>query len=200
MGHDGGMFNPSENALVVVDVQNDFVEGGSLAVAGGQAVADNLAQWVVPSVQQSGIEVFYTKDWHINPGTHFSDEPDYVDSWPRHCVAETQGAEFAADFPPVGGDRLFKKGQFEASYSGAEGKDAYGQGLVESMTRLRIRNVTVVGIAYDYCVAATAEDLAKAGFNVYVVKPLTASVHPDQDNQTTARLLHAGINVIGFAQ
>lgn len=186
------------NALVVVDVQKDFVEGGSLAVEGGQAVADNLANVVIPVFQTAGHFVLFTKDWHIDPGDHFSDDPDYIDSWPRHCEAGTEGARFAADFGDVPDDVVFYKGQYAAAYSGAEGFNnpvEGGMGLVQALKYLEIDTVDVVGIAYDYCVKATALDLASHGFTVNVIKDFTASVHPDNDLVVTRDLMENGIAV-----
>lgn len=183
------------NALVVVDVQKDFVEGGSLAVAGGQRVADTLARTVVPIYDKLDTLVLFTKDWHIDPGTHFSETPDYIDSWPRHCEAGTEGADFAAEFDLIDWDNIFYKGQYEASYSGAEGKNPHGDDLVDTLKYFGIETVDVVGIAYDYCVKATALDLRAAGFQVNVIKDFTASVHPDNDDETTFELESYGISV-----
>lgn len=186
--------NLSNQAVVIVDVQKDFVEGGSLAVAGGQKLADHLAA-IIPALRETGVQVFFTKDWHIDPGSHFSETPDYVDSWPRHCEALTAGADFAADFGDAPG-RVFRKGEFQASYSGAEGFNTDGLDLISALQEAEVEVVTVVGIAFDYCVAATASDIAAAGFNTYVAKPLTASVNPDNDEATTAALVSMGVVVV----
>lgn len=180
----------TDSITVVVDVQRDFVENGALAVRGGQLVADALASKVNPSEV-----VFYTQDWHIDPGAHFSETPDYVDSWPVHCVAESEGADFAADFGDVPAWRIFRKGQYAASYSGAEGVNPYGITLVKALSAARPR-VNVVGIAFDYCVKATALDLAAQGFEVTVIRALTASVHPENDAEVTAELEAAGVTVL----
>lgn len=187
------------NALVVVDVQKDFVEGGSLAVARGQHVADVLATSLIPVYRDiMGSLVFYTKDWHIDPGAHFSDNPDYIDSWPPHCVAETDGAEFAADFGRVDDTHIFKKGRFQAAYSGTEGLNSFGGSgmqLGAALNYFGIESVDVVGIAYDYCVRATALGLAERGFKVNVVKDFTASVHPENDEKVTQELKDHDITV-----
>lgn len=182
------------SALIVVDVQKDFVEGGSLAVAGGQELAQDV-EFLIEVFDRSGARVFFTKDWHIDPGTHFSDTPDYVDSWPPHCVADTEGAEFAADY----GDAelaTFKKGMYEASYSGAEGVNYAGKGLVQVLTENDVAHVVVVGIAFDYCVKATALDLAAAGFEVSVLQDFTVSVHPENDDETADELEKASVAVV----
>lgn len=186
------------SALIVVDVQKDFVEGGSLAVTGGQKVADVLANLVVPIWRDNVGPVLYTKDWHIDPGSHFSDEPDYVDSWPRHCVADSDGADFAN--PYLGGeakvDEIFRKGQYAASYSGSEGVNIDGENLIDYLTELGVTTVNVVGIAFDYCVAATASDLSRAGFDTLVVKYFTASVHPENDANIIKNLESVGVKVL----
>lgn len=188
------------NALVVVDVQNDFVEGGSLAVAGGQQVADNLATAVIPVFEMQEHLVLFTADWHIDPGPHFSETPDYQDSWPIHCVAASQGAMFAAPIIDLENqddvrERVFLKGQYEAAYSGVEGKNSHGTSLIETLKYFDIDTVDVVGIAYDYCVKATAMDLAKAGFKVNVIKDFTASVHPENDESVTEELEQSGVTI-----
>lgn len=184
-------------ALVVVDVQKDFVEGGSLAVAGGQEVADRAATQAVPVYRHMKLPVFFTKDWHIDPGDHFSENPDYIDSWPRHCEAGTDGAEFAADFGDVPEVIIFKKGQYAASYSGNEGRSGGEDGvpLGEALKMAGAAHVSVIGIAFDYCVKATAIDLAKMGFAVTVIKDFTASVNPDNDDTVTFDLNEAGVDV-----
>lgn len=187
-------------ALVVVDIQKDFVEGGALAVKGGQDVADITARLVIPTFKKAGFPILFTKDWHIDPGDHFSENPDYVDSWPVHCVAGSEGAEFAADFGTVPEVIIFKKGQYSASYSGNEGHNSVepgkGLNLAEALKVAQVTNVSIIGIAYDYCVKATALDLAEAGFEVHVIKDFTASVNPDNDDAVTYELNQAGIAVI----
>lgn len=184
------------SALVVVDVQKDFVEGGSLAVKGGQRIADTLENNVLPVYETLGNLVLFTKDWHIDPGSHFSDEPDYIDSWPRHCVATTPGANFAGRFPVMTeAENVFLKGQYEASYSGVDGVNLQGMSLVESLDYFEVESVDIVGIAYDYCVKATALDLKELGFRVNIIKDFTASVHPENDEELTEFFKSKGITV-----
>ncbi|UYM04133.1 isochorismatase family protein [Solicola gregarius] len=159
--------------LIVVDVQNDFCEGGSMGVDGGSAVATAIRDTVESGAYDL---VIATKDHHIDPGDHFSDDPDFVDSWPPHCVVGTQGEEFHEPIDESMFVDIFRKGEYEAAYSGFEGKDADGLDLA---TWLRDRDVTtfdVCGIATDYCVRATALDGAREGFSVTVLRPLTAAV------------------------
>lgn len=186
----------STTALVVVDVQNDFVEGGSLGVDGGQRLAGLLSSLVVPVwADNVQMPVVFTKDWHIDPGEHFSEDPDYQDSWPEHCVAETEGAEFASEFPQATPENTFRKGQYQSSYSGTEGVNIDGVGLSDHLQDLGVDNVEIVGIAFDYCVRQTALALREDGFNVRVVKYFTASVHPENDAMVIHDLEAAGVQV-----
>ncbi|MET3949811.1 isochorismatase family protein [Arthrobacter sp. UYEF36] len=107
-------------ALIIVDVQNDFCEGGSLAVEGGAELAGAISEYVDAHHGQFD-HVVATQDWHIDPGAHFSDSPDFVDSWPKHCVAGTRGAELHPDLDTEYIQAYFRKGQFTAAYSGFEG-------------------------------------------------------------------------------
>ena len=165
-----------KRALVVVDVQNDFCEGGSLAVAGGAKVAADVAELLAT---QAYATVVATRDHHIDPGSHFSDHPDFVDSWPRHCVVGTPGEEFHPPLEPALFDEIFYKGEYAAAYSGFEGATADGVGLADWLREARFDAVDVCGIATDYCVRATALDAARAGFSVRVIEGLTAAVSPD---------------------
>lgn len=167
----------TKRALIIVDVQNDFCEGGSLAVAGGAAVAAKIDSYVREN-EPYYTSIVATKDWHIEPGSHFSDNPDFIDSWPVHCVAESTGAEFHPNLTWMP-DAIFYKGQYAASYSGFEGRSHSGMPLARYLTLRGITDVDVVGIATDYCVRATAIDSAKNRFKTNVILDLTAAVNPD---------------------
>lgn len=186
------------HAIVIVDVQKDFVEGGSLAVSGGQKVADHVSNLVIPVFQQvkPDTRIFFTKDWHIEPGDHFSENPDFIDSWPQHCVAESEGAEFASDFGDILPENIFQKGQYAASYSGTEGVNIDGNDLIKVLDEAGIERVDVLGIAFDYCVKETAIKLAEAGFEVNVIKYFTASVHPENDLNVIADIERHGAHVL----
>ncbi|CAN7409473.1 isochorismatase family protein [Arthrobacter sp. LjRoot78] len=107
-------------ALIIVDVQNDFCEGGSLAVKGGADVAGAISEYVDAHHGQFD-HIVATQDWHIEPGAHFAESPDFIDSWPPHCVAGTRGAELHPDLDTEYIQAFFRKGQFTAAYSGFEG-------------------------------------------------------------------------------
>lgn len=178
--------------LIVVDVQNDFCEGGSMGVDGGAAVAA-----AVHDVAASGEYdlVVATKDHHIDPGDHFSDQPDFVESWPPHCVVDTAGEQFRAPVDESLFAEIFRKGEYEAAYSGFEGKASDGADLA---TWLRSRDVTefdVCGIATDYCVRATALDGAREGFRVTVLRSLTAPVSQANLPRVEAEFSEVGITV-----
>lgn len=177
-------------ALLIVDVQNDFCEGGSLAVAGGGAVAEAITAHLAAHGGDYDV-VIATRDWHVDPGAHFSEAPDYRDSWPPHCVAGTRGAEFhpALDTRPI--DEIVSKGEHSAAYSGFEGT-AHGRTLAELLEEREIDRVDVCGLATDYCVEATALDAARLGFDVRVLTALCAGVAPDTTAAALDELAAAG--------
>jgi nicotinamidase/pyrazinamidase len=188
-------------ALIVVDVQNDFCEGGSLAVAGGADVAfrigELLHEWheAEPDERQYAY-VVATRDHHIDPGDHFSREPDYVTSWPRHCVAGTDGVSFHPNLDPQPFDAIFDKGEYAGAYSGFEGKSHEGGHTLADWLRDKgVTDVDVCGIATDYCVRATALDARKEGFGTTVLINLTAGVAPSSTEQALTDLRAAGVDV-----
>ncbi|MDF9813455.1 isochorismatase family protein [Streptomyces sp. SPB162] len=187
-------------ALIVVDVQNDFCEGGSLAVAGGSDVAAAVTD-LVGQATACYRHVVATRDHHVDPGDHFSDRPDFVRSWPVHCVAGTEGVGFHPNFAPViasgAVDAVFDKGAYSAAYSGFEGVDENGTGLAEWLRARAVTEVDVVGIATDHCVRATALDAARQGFTTHVLLDLTAGVAPASTERALAELLAAGVRLTG---
>ncbi|SEG78910.1 nicotinamidase/pyrazinamidase [Actinacidiphila yanglinensis] len=187
-------------ALIVVDVQNDFCEGGSLAVTGGADVAAAVTDLIGDSAGAYR-HVVATRDHHIDPGTHFSDHPDFVTSWPVHCVAGTEGVGFHPNFAPAVAsgavDAVFDKGAYAAAYSGFEGEDENGDGLAAWLRERDVTEVDVVGIATDHCVRATALDAAREGFTTRVLLDLTAGVAPDSTRQALAQLRQAGVELTG---
>jgi nicotinamidase/pyrazinamidase len=187
-------------ALIVVDVQNDFCEGGSLAVSGGADVAFRIGsllhEWheAEPGEHRYGY-VVATRDHHIDPGDHFSETPDFVNSWPRHCVAGTDGVGFHPNLDPQPFDAIFDKGEYAAAYSGFEGKSQDGAGLAAWLQDKGVTDVDVCGIATDFCVRATALDAKAAGFRTTVLAGLTAGVAPASTSQTLVDLQAAGVTV-----
>jgi nicotinamidase/pyrazinamidase len=183
-------------ALIIVDVQNDFCEGGSLAVAGGAAVAGAISEHVAGGHHEYA-HVVATKDFHVDPGSHFSDHPDYVISWPPHCVAGTTGADFHPDLDTRAVEAVFYKGAHAAAYSGFEGFDDSGTPLADWLRGHDVDSVDVVGIATDYCVHATAADAARAGFGTRVLLDLTAGVAPESTAKAIEDLRGAGVELSG---
>ncbi|MEV0337357.1 isochorismatase family protein [Nocardia sp. NPDC050717] len=180
--------------LVIVDVQNDFCEGGSLAVTGGAAVAAAISEFVAG---QNYDAVVATRDYHVDPGPHFSAEPDYVDTWPPHCRVGTPGADFHPALDTGLVEEVFSKGEYSAAYSGFEGSAADGTSLAEWLRARGIDTVDVVGIATDHCVRATALDARTAGFDTRVLLDLTAGVAPDTVAAALTTLRDAGVELSG---
>lgn len=188
----------AKRALIIVDVQNDFCEGGSLAVTGGAEVARAISDHVEQH-RDDYAEVVATADWHIDPGSHWSDDPDFVRSWPVHCRAASGGAEFhknllrALDHV----SEVFRKGEYAAAYSGFEGHAASDEalGLGAWLALRAIDAVDVVGIATDHCVRATALDAARAGLETRVVVPLTAGVAPESTQSALDEMRTAGVQI-----
>jgi nicotinamidase/pyrazinamidase len=134
-------------------------------------------------------------DFHIDPGSHFSDEPDYRDSWPRHCVVGTEGVDFHPAFDPAAVDAIFTKGEHSAAYSGFEGADESGTTLADWLRQRGVDAVDVVGIATDYCVKATAADAVTAGFATRVLLDLTAGVSPITTAEAVDSLRASGVAI-----
>lgn len=180
-------------ALIVVDVQNDFCEGGSLAVAGGAAVAAAISAHMAGGGYD---HVGATRDHHIDPGAHFAEAPDFVDSWPRHCVVGTEGVELhpALDRAPI--EAVFDKGEYAAAYSGFEGT-ADGVALAGWLRQRGVDAVDVVGIATDHCVRATALDAVGNGLAARVLLPLTAGVSAATTEAALDQLRTAGVQLDG---
>lgn len=188
-------------ALIIVDVQNDFCEGGSLAVAGGAAVAQRVNDLLAG---QNGYDhVIATKDHHVDPGDHFSESPDFMDSWPPHCVAGTPGAEFHPVLNTAPIEAVFHKGQFAAAYSGFEGvaatDDADDEDLTGWLKSRGVDEVDIVGIATDHCIRATALDAVRAGLRTRVLTDLTAGVSPDSTAVALDEMRDAGVHLVTTA-
>jgi nicotinamidase/pyrazinamidase len=202
-------------ALIIVDVQNDFCEVGSLAVEGGAATAAAISEYVDANHQHFD-HIVATQDWHVEPGSHFSEAPDFVDSWPPHCRAGSKGAELHPDLDTEYVQAYFRKGQYTAAYSGFEGvlapedevpmgeltpgtapsieMDEDALGLDDWLQSHGVEEVVVVGIATDYCVKATALDAVQAGYTVTVIGELTAGIAEDL-GETYAELEESGVEL-----
>jgi nicotinamidase/pyrazinamidase len=181
-------------ALIVVDVQNDFCEGGSLAVTGGAAVAAAISARLRTDGDRWD-HVVATRDHHVDPGAHFSEHPDFVHTWPPHCRTGTPGASFHPELDVAPIEAVFDKGRFTAAYSGFEGRTPAGAALRDWLAERGVTEVDVVGIATDHCVRATALDAAGAGFATTVLLDLCAGVAPDSTDRAVTELRAAGVTV-----
>ena len=179
------------SALIVVDMQNDFCPGGSLAVADGDRIVTDINK-LVASFEKDGCPVFFTRDWHPYNHCSFSENGGM---WPVHCVAETEGAEFCSDlYIPDTAVIISKADNPDAdAYSGFQGTD-----LDKRLKTVGVTEVTVCGLATDYCVKATALDALEAGFHVRVaenaVKPV--NVNPGDGYKAFKEMKERGIKIV----
>ncbi len=187
-------------ALIIVDVQNDFCEGGSLAVAGGSEVAREISRHVAEHTADYD-HIVATADWHVDPGDHFATQPDYRATWPAHCVADSEGADFHPHLTNALDDveAVFRKGEHAAAYSGFEGRgdDAERSTLAAWLHDRGVERVDVVGIATDHCVRATALDAVREGFETTVLLDLTAGVARETTDAALLELREAGVRLEG---
>ncbi|HYO32513.1 MAG TPA: isochorismatase family protein [Nocardioidaceae bacterium] len=188
-------------ALLVVDVQNDFCEGGSLPVAGGAEVAFRIGallhRWQQSDEADREYDVVVaTRDHHIDPGSHFSDTPDFVDSWPPHCIVGSDGAAFHPNLDPQPFNAIFLKGEHAAAYSGFEARTVDGVDLASWLRGHSVTVVDVCGIATDHCVRATALDARAEGFETRVLTDLIAGVAPDSSRAALDELRQASVQVV----
>jgi nicotinamidase/pyrazinamidase len=185
-------------ALLVVDVQNDFCEGGSLAVSGGAAVAKKISEYLKSADYDL---VIASRDWHDsdnNNSGHFADlddEPDYKTSWPIHCVANSDGAKYHPNLDlDLIQEHVFK-GQGAHGYSAFEGVTEEGGTLAELLQLKGIHHLDVVGIATDHCVLSSALDAKKLGLSVRVISSLTAGVSTESTERAIDSLIDSGVEV-----
>ena len=184
----------SSRALIIVDVQPTFCEGGALAVAGGNAVAARVAAYAAAHREDYRL-VVTTQDWHIDPGPHFSDTPDFVDTWPPHGVAGTAQAELHSALAGLHPDARVKKGHYSAAYSGFEGVADDGADLDRILAGAGIEALDVVGLAESHCVKDTALDGRRRGYAVRVLTDLTEPVSPELGEAARAEMRAAGVEL-----
>jgi nicotinamidase/pyrazinamidase len=183
-------------ALIVVDVQNDFCEGGSLAVSGGAGVAAGISAYLAEH-RRDYAHVVATRDYHVDPGGHFAERPDFVDTWPPHCVVGTDGAAFHPNLETAAVEQVFSKGEYAAAYSGFEGATEDGTRLSSWLRSAGVTSVDLVGIATDHCVRATAVDAAREGFDTRVLLDLTAGVAAATTEDALEQLRSSGVALVG---
>lgn len=189
---------PMKTALLIVDVQNDFCPGGALATARGDEVATRIAE-LISGTDGQAREYDYvvaTQDWHIDPGAHFSENPDFVDSWPEHCVAGSEGAQIRRPVPTDQIDQFFKKGHYTAAYSGFEGVNDADQLLADWLREHDIARLDVCGIATDHCVRATVLDALKEGFEVRVLQDMCSPVDDARGADALREMQNAGAALV----
>lgn len=181
-------------ALLIVDVQNDFTEGGALAVEGGDAVASAVSELLASRADDYAV-IVASRDWHDaegDNGGHFADAPDYVDSWPVHCVAGTAGADYDPLLVTDAITHHVRKGQGVPAYSMFEGVAEDGTRAAEVLAAHGVTDADIVGIATDHCVRASALDAIAHGVHVRVLTDLTAGVGVESSEAALAELAHAG--------
>jgi nicotinamidase/pyrazinamidase len=182
-------------ALLVVDIQRDFCEGGSLGVEGGGGVARGVSAWIAAHGGEYRL-IVASRDWHVDPGPHFAapgTEPDFAITWPVHCVADTAGAAWHPDLALPPSAVVVSKGERAEAYSAFDGHDAADRSLADLLRAEGVEAVDVVGIATSYCVRATALDARRAGFTARVLTDLVADVDPAASPATLAELEAAGV-------
>lgn len=185
-------------ALLIVDVQNDFTEGGALAVAGGDAVARGISALLREHAGDYAV-IIASRDWHDptgDNGGHFSATPDYVDSWPVHCVAGTPGADYDPLLDTVPVTHHVRKGQGRPAYSLFEGVTEAGETAGGILSAAGVITADVVGIATDHCVRASANDAIAHGVHVRILTDLVAGVGAESSAAALAELAHAGAELV----
>lgn len=185
----------TNRAIVVVDPQPDFFEGGALPVTGATHTAQRIAEYLAAHGNDYSLKIV-TQDWHDDPGDHWSDHPDFVTTWPVHCAADSDGARIHPTLADESWDVVIHKGQHEGAYSGFEGRSADGSTLAEVLESARVGTLTIVGFATDHCVKATALDASALGFQVKVALDLCAGVDPDTTRDAIAEMSDADIAVV----
>lgn len=184
------------SALFIIDVQNDFTEGGALGVDGGAAVAAGVTELLADHQYDL---IVASRDWHDSHndnGGHFHPEPDFVDSWPEHCVADSPGAEYHPSLDTTRIDVHVRKGQGKPAYSLFEGVTDEGQTVTDLLDERGVTDIDVVGIATDYCVLASALDAVAAGRRVRVLTDLVAGVAPESSAAALTQLAEAGVTLV----
>ena len=185
-------------ALFIVDVQNDFTEGGALGVDGGDAVAERITRFLEVHAGEYAV-IVASRDWHDadnDNGGHFHPEPDFVDSWPVHCVSGTEGAEYDPGLDTAAVTHHVKKGQGVPAYSLFEGMTDEGVTVVHLLEEHGVVDVDVTGLATDYCVRASALDAIEHGRHVRILTDLVAGVARESSEASLAGHAHAGAELV----
>ncbi|MET0674134.1 MAG: isochorismatase family protein [Microbacterium pygmaeum] len=186
-------------ALFIVDVQNDFTERGALGVVGGDQVAERISRFLHDHAGDYEL-IVASRDWHDadnDNGGHFAaGVPDFIDTWPVHCVAGSFGADYDEGFDTSPVTHHLKKGQGRPAYSLFEGVADDGTTAAQLLERHGILDIDVVGLATDYCVRASALEAIDHGRRVRVFTDLVAGVHADSSERALAEIAHAGAALV----
>ncbi|MEI6622623.1 MAG: isochorismatase family protein [Actinomycetes bacterium] len=200
------MSGTTQSALIIVDIQLDFCEGGALPVAGGHAVAERIADYVRSHHDQFAL-VITTRDWHQGDndnGGHFAEPgtlPNYRTTWPVHCVQDTDGARYAPAIAAISDliDAEILNGQGEPGYSGFSGANTDERTLDQVLTDTHITEVAMAGLATDFSVRATAVDAIGRGYRSVVLLDLCEGISDAGVLAAIKELLDAGV-VVRYAQ
>jgi nicotinamidase/pyrazinamidase len=184
----------NNEAIIVVDPQPDFFEGGPLPIEGATKISERIAKYLRDRGSNFALTIV-TQDWHISPDGHWSTNPNFVTSWPVHCVADTSGAEIHSSLGNQRWDAVIRKGQHSAAYSGFEGENENGTSLANVLSSAGVDTVTVVGFATDYCVKSTALDARDLGLNVSVLLDLCAGVDAQTTREAISEMAEAGVSI-----
>jgi nicotinamidase/pyrazinamidase len=182
-------------AIIVVDPQPDFFEGGALPIPGATLTAERIADYLLAHGDNYALRIV-TQDWHLDPGDHWSKHPNFVSTWPVHCAANTDGARIHSTLADAPWDVIIRKGQHGGAYSGFEGSSQRGAALVDELEGAGVESVTVVGFATDHCVKATALDARSLGLRVSVALDLCAGVDPDTTRDAIAEMSDADVAMV----
>jgi nicotinamidase/pyrazinamidase len=189
------------HALLIIDVQNDFCEGGALACSGGAAVAEKITNYLEANGDKYEV-VIASRDWHDannSNGGHFAQpgsEPDWINSWPVHCVSGTSGAEYHPNLDAALIDVHVQKGQGKPAYSLFEGTTQDGHAIAEVIKELGVTSVDVCGIATDYCVLASSLDAKEEGYEVSVLTDLIVGVSAETSEAALQTLADSGCKLV----
>jgi nicotinamidase/pyrazinamidase len=182
-------------AFIVVDPQPDFFEGGALPVPGATTTATRIAEYLQTHGEDYSLKIV-TQDWHLDPGSHWSQQPDFVTTWPVHCIADSDGARIHPALAEASWDVVIRKGQHSGAYSGFEGTSDDGSTLADVLGAAGVDTVTIVGFATDHCVKATALDARALGYQVNVALDLCAGVDPDTSRDAVTTMRDADIAIV----
>ena len=191
-----------KRALLLIDMQVDFCEGGSLAVKGGDDLATRLALHLQDIMNQRTFgsskyaALIASRDAHIDPLEHFSDKPDFQNTWPIHCKQGSPGFELHPTLRDLPFDACFDKGAYSAGYSAFEGSTEDGLSLADWLRLRGISQLDLAGIALEHCVKATALDALKLGFETNLLCDYCLAINPSKANMVYRRLSLAGAGLI----